>query len=96
MDLNYMTKNEFITAISEKTGYTKKDIRVVVDAMKDIVYSEVTKCHEVKIFDGVTIMGQMKQAAYVAEKIGGEKTKLVPAHVIPKAKFGAALKKAIN
>ena len=48
-----MKKQDFVSAIAEKTGYTKKDIRAVIDAMGTVVAENIDE-------DGITVIDGLK------------------------------------
>lgn len=90
-----MTKSEFIKAVAEVTGDSKKKIGSIVDAMQTVAFNEMKAEREVKIFDGVSLSGKMAEARTARNPLTGEAVS-VPAKVVPKVKFGAPVKTAIN
>ena len=38
-----MTKAQLVTALSDKTGMTKKDVKGFLDALSEVAYKEVKK-----------------------------------------------------
>lgn len=90
-----MNRTEFVKAVAEATSKTQKEIKEVVEAMQTVAYAEMAKCEEVKIFDGLTLVGVHKEATTARNPMTGE-TVDVPAKNAPKAKFGTACKNAIN
>ena len=90
-----MTKLEFVKAVAEKLGYTQKSIKEVLDVMQEVAYEGMAQEEEVKIFDGVTLIGVHKEARTARNPITGE-TIQVEAKIAPKAKFGKACKDALN
>lgn len=89
-----MNRVEYVKAIAAETGYTQKDVKAVIDAAQKVAYETMAK-EEVKIFDGLTLVGVHKDACVKRNPLTGEDVK-VAAKVAPKAKFGAAIKTAIN
>lgn len=90
-----MTTKEMLVAISEKTGFSQKDIKRVIDTMKEVVVDRVSAKDEVKICNGITFCGVEKPAHEARNPRTGE-TVSVPAKVQFKTKIGAAIKNAIN
>ena len=90
-----MTKKDFIAAIADRTGVTKKDAAAFVNAYHAIVTETLAKKEKITIvgFGGYS-------ADHVAKRTGnnpqtGEKI-TIPAHYRPKFKAGKALKDALN
>lgn len=90
-----MNRTEFVKAVAEATTKTQKEIKEVLDAMQTVAYAEMANCEEVKIFDGLTLVGVHKEATTARNPQTGA-TVEVPAKNVPKAKFGKAAKEAVN
>ena len=90
-----MTKVELVKAVATETGFTQKDVKTVLEATGKVAYAEMAKQEEVKLFDGLTLMGVIKEAGIARNPLTGESVD-VPAKVMPKAKFGKAAKDAVN
>lgn len=90
-----MTKVELVKAVATETGFTQKDVKTVLEATSKVAYTEMAKQEEVKLFDGLTLMGVYKEAGTARNPLTGESVD-VPAKVMPKAKFGKAAKDAVN
>lgn len=90
-----MTKVELVKAVATETGFTQKDVKTVLEATGKIAYAEMAKQEEVKLFDGLTLMGVYKEAGTARNPLTGESVD-VPAKIMPKAKFGKAAKDAVN
>lgn len=90
-----MNKTELVKELSVKIGETQKRSKEILDALQEIVFAEMAKESEVKLFDGVTLMGVHKDATTARNPMDGS-TVNVPAKTAPKAKFGAPVKAAIN
>lgn len=90
-----MNKTEFIKAVANKTGYTQKDVKAVIDCMREITFETLGKHEEVKMFDGVTFAVVHKDARTARNPQTGETFTTDPKWV-PKFKAGKALKDAIN
>lgn len=89
-----MNKMELVKAIATETGFTQKDIKSVMEAMQNVVYSTL-KSEEVKLMDGLTLSSVYKEAHEGRNPLTGEAIQ-VAAKYAPKAKFGAAAKNALN
>lgn len=90
-----MNKTEFIKEVATATGFTQKDVKAVLEAAQTVVYAEMAKEEEVKVFDGLTLVGVKKAACVKRNPLTGADVQ-VPEKIAPKAKFGKALKDAIN
>ena len=90
-----MNKTELVKAIATETGYTQKDVKAVLETAQTIVYATMAKEEEVKLFDGLTLTGIRKPACVKKNPLTGQDVN-VPEKVAPKAKFGKALKDAVN
>ena len=90
-----MNRTEFVKAVAEATTKTQKEIKEVLEAMQTVAYAEMAKCEEVKIFDGLTLVGVHKDACQKRNPATGAMVD-VAAKTAPKAKFGTACKNAIN
>lgn len=90
-----MTNKEFIVAISKSTGFTQRDIKTVIESMRDVVIDRVKNCDEVKLMSGITVYGSEK-AAHTGRNPQTGETVEVPAKVQLRVKVGAPVKKAIN
>lgn len=89
-----MNKTELVKVVAEKTGYTQKDVKAVMEAVQEVVYSTI-KTEEVKLMDGVTLTSVYKEATTARNPMTGA-TVDVPAKYAPKCKFGKSVKDAIN
>ena len=90
-----VTKAELIKLVAEKTDYTQKDVRAVLETTAEICYAEMAKQKEVKLFEGCSLVGMYKEAGVARNPQTGEQVD-VPAKVLPKAKFGKAAKDSVN
>lgn len=90
-----MKKADFIKAVAAATSETQKKVKEIIDAMQDIVVAEMAKEGEVKVMDGLTLVGVKKEARVARNPMDGS-TVNVPEKMAPKAKFGKAIKDAIN
>ena len=90
-----MNKTEFVKAIATETGFTQKDVKAVLDTAQTVAYEAMAKEEEVKVFDGLTLMGVHKDATTARNPMDGS-TVNVPEKTVPKAKWGKAAKDAVN
>lgn len=90
-----MNRTDYVKAVAEATGKTQKEIKEVLEAMQTVAYAEMAKCEEVKIFEGLTLLGVHKDATTARNPMDGSIVD-VPAKNVPKAKFGTAAKTAVN
>lgn len=90
-----MNKTELIREIATATGYTQKDVKAVLESAQTVAYEAMAREEEVKVFDGLTLVGIRKPACVKRNPATGEDVN-VPEKVAPKAKFGKAAKEAVN
>lgn len=90
-----MNRTEFVKAVAEKAEVTQKTVKEMLEVMQEVVFEEMKEQGEVKLFDGVTLIGEFKEARTARNPITGEAVD-VPAKVAPKCKFGKAIKDALN
>ena len=89
-----MTKTELVKVIAGKTGFTQKDVKAVMEAVQEVVFTTL-KDEEIKLMDGITLSSVYKEATTARNPQTGE-TVAVDARYAPKCKFGKAIKDAIN
>jgi len=95
-----MTKSELVEAIASRSGMEKKQVNAVLDALNDIVYSELKAQHEVVLPGLVKLTSVTKPAVPEREGINPftkEKTlfKAKPARTVIKPRPLKALKDAV-
>lgn len=90
-----MNRNDYVKAIATETGFTQKDVKAVLEAAQVVAYEAMAKEEEVKVFDGLTLVGVHKDACVKRNPLTGADVK-VEAKVAPKAKWGKAAKDAVN
>ena len=90
-----MNRAEYIRKISGECGFTQKDIKEVLEAAEKVAYAEMAKKEEVKVFNGLTLVGQFKEACEKRNPATGAMVQ-VPAKMVPKAKWGVVAKRIIN
>ena len=86
-----MKRAEFIKAVAEKAEMTQKATKEILEVMQEVVYGEMAKGEEVKIFDSVTLLGKEVPERTARNPQTGDEI-VVPAHLAPKAKFGKGVK----
>ena len=86
-----MNRTEFIKAVAEKAEMTQKATKEILEVMQEVVYDEMKKGEEVKVFDSVTLMGKNVPERTARNPQTGEEI-IVPEHLAPKAKFGTGIK----
>lgn len=89
-----MNKSEFIDAVAEKSGLTKKDSKIAVDAVLDTLTEALAKKDSVS-FLGFGTFTTASREARIARVPGTDKTVNVPATTVAKFKVGKALKEAV-
>ena len=89
-----MTKVELVKVVADKTGFTQKDVKAVMEAVQEVVFATL-KEDEIKLMDGITLSAVYKEATVKRNPQTGEPIN-VSARYAPKAKFGTALKNALN
>lgn len=91
-----MNRAEFVKEIAGRLeGMTQKDVKAVLEAAQTVAYEAMAKEEEVKVFDGLTLVGVRKSACVKRNPLTGADVK-VPEKVAPKAKWGKAAKDAVN
>ena len=89
-----MNKNEFIDAISTKTGLTKKDTKAVVDAALETITETLAKKDFVS-FIGFGTFSTSAREAREATVPGTTRKVQLSATTVAKFKVGKALKEAV-
>jgi DNA-binding protein HU-beta len=90
-----VTKHEFVDAVAEKAGLSKKDAGAAVDAMLDVITGALMAGDTVA-FTGFGKFHATKRAARQGvNPRTGEKVQIAAANV-PKFSAGSQLKKALN
>ena len=90
-----MNRTEYVKAIATSTDFTQKDVKAVLDAAQTVAYETMAKEEEVTIFEGLKLIGVKKAACVKRNPLTGADVQ-VPEKIAPKAKFGKAIKDAIN
>ena len=90
-----MNKAEFIDAVSQKAGLSKKDTKSAVDAVLETITETLAKKESVT-FIGFGVFSVSARAARTSRVPGTDKTVEVPATTVAKFKVGKDLKTAVS
>jgi nucleoid DNA-binding protein len=90
-----MNRTELVREISNKVGFSQKDIKTVLEAAQEVVYGAMAKEEEVTLFEGLKLSGIRKPACVKRNPLTGQDVQ-VAEKVAPKAKFGAVAKRVVN
>ena len=90
-----MNKVELINEVAQSTGFTKKDIKQVLESVQNVTYNALSNGDIVKLIDGVTLSVVRKEARTASNPRTGE-TIMVDAKNAVKCKFGKTIKDAVN
>lgn len=90
-----MNKNELITAISEKTGYSKKVVEEIVNAHNSTVVDTIASGDKIQLVGFGTYDSSTRAARVAKNPQTGEEIK-VPTKRVPKFKPGKAFKEAVE
>ena len=89
-----MTKSQMLEALAEKTGHTKKDIGMVLEAIANVAYSEVKKTGEITIPGLGKLVKKHRAARMGRNPSTGEQIK-IGAKTVVKFRVAKAAKDAI-
>lgn len=91
-----MNKTELIAAITEKTGFTKKDAEKALNAVVDVITEALQKGEKVQIvgFGSFEVKDRPERVARNPQAPDQEIT--IPASKAPVFKAGKSLKEAVN
>ncbi len=89
-----MKKAEFIQAVAEKSGLSKKDVQKVIDAALDVITETLQKGDEVAFIGFGTFTTSMR-AEREAKVPGTDRVVKIPATRVVKFKVGKKLKEAV-
>ena len=90
-----MNKTELISAIAEKTGSSKKDTGVMVEALTDAITDAIKAGEKVTLVGFGTFEARERAARMGHNPQTGEQIEIGACRV-PKFKAGKALKDAVN
>ena len=89
-----MTKSQIVSALSEKSGFAKKDVVSILEILANLAYSEVKKSGEF-VLPGFGKMVKAKRAARMGvNPATGEKIKIA-AKTVVKFRLAKAAKDAV-
>lgn len=90
-----MTKSDYIREVSKKANVAQRVVKKMLDAMQEVLYEELKKGEEVKIFDSISILAKDVPERTARNPQTGELI-VVPRHFAPKAKFGQNIKNCLK
>ena len=90
-----MNKGELIAALAAKTGKTKKDSEVALNAVLDVIAENIAKDEKVQLIGFGTFEAKTRPARVARNPRTGEAVK-IPAGKAPVFKAGKALKDSVN
>ncbi len=89
-----MTKTEMLSALSEVTGLSKKDVKTLLDAMTEMAYTEVKKNGEFSLSGLGKLVKVNRKAREGRNPATGEAIK-IPAKTVVKFRVAKAAKEAV-
>ena len=87
--------SKFVKAVAEKANCTQKDAGIVFDALVDTIVAELKKGEKITI-PGFGSYELVKKAAATKINPATKKPIKVPAHKVPKFKFGKSFVAVFN
>ena len=93
--MGLVKKADLINEIAGTTGFTKKDVGEVLNALRDVVWVSLREHNEVCVVDSIKLTTKFKDSHEARNPSTGDIV-TVPAKYMPKAKFGGAIKDFIN
>lgn len=90
-----MNKSALIDSIASKTGHSKKDVELTIEAMLDIITNSLQQGQEVTFTGFGSFMVSNRAARMGINPLTKEKIQ-IPALTVPKFKAGKALKEAVR
>lgn len=90
-----MNKKELVAAVAEKSGFTKKDTAIVVDAFIDAVVEALAKREDVKLAGFGTFTTVDRNPRQCRNPQTGDVI-MTEAKVAPKLKFSKSVKDLLN
>lgn len=90
-----MTKQDFVDAVAEKAGLTKRDAAAAVDAFLDVVTDTLKQGDQVTFTGFGKFSVSQRAARDGVNPRTGEKVRIAAANV-PKFSAGSQLKSAVN
>ena len=90
-----MNKSELVDAIAKKTGLSKKDVSIVVDALQDVVSDALVKGERLALTGFGTFQTSERKARTGINPATGEKIQIA-ACTVPKFVVGKTLKEKVK
>lgn len=90
-----MNKTEFVAAVAEQAGLSKKDAEAAVKAFTDVVAAEMAKGEKVQLVGFGTFEVADREARMGRNPKSGEPMEIAASRM-PKFKAGKALKDMVN
>ena len=95
-----MRKQELIDELATRTDFFKKNIKVIVDALEDIIFenlesAEIGADSELHIATGIVIGGRRTPQREAKDPRNGEKI-ITPEKVVPYAVFKTSIRKKLH
>lgn len=81
-----MLRSSFIKTVAEKANFTQGDVRLVLDAVEEVVGDIIRDSDNVKLFEGLYVEGVRVADRETTNYFTGEPLH-VPEHIIPRARF---------
>lgn len=57
----FLNQSDLLAEISDRTGYTRKELKFIFDVFKDLMYDHMRKNDTVRIFNGLTFKGERRE-----------------------------------
>jgi len=89
-----MTKSQMLTALSEKTGISKKDVTTLMDTLAELAYSEVKTQGEF-VLPGFGKLVKVHRKARQGRNPATGETIQIPAKIVTKFRLAKAAKEAV-
>ena len=90
-----MNRSELISDIAARTGLTKKDISVVVDAYESAIVDSIRDGNSVLLHGFMRIERKVKKE-YIGHSFGAKDSKVIPAREYVKIRPGSMLTDCIK
>jgi DNA-binding protein HU-beta len=89
-----MTKSQFLQELAAKTGHTKKDAMMMVEAMVDMAYKQVKSAGEF-VIPGLGKLVKVHRAARMGRNPATGASIQIPAKTVVKFRVAKAAKEAV-
>ena len=93
-----LNKNTYITRLAKGSGVPKTQVRKVIDAMPDVIFAELYKCHKVKLVPGIILSGELRDKEHMVycDNKDGKKMKTMKGQVRLKCSFTPTYRIQVN